>query len=337
MFSDDRYDDLYHDYEAQFDPMQYDRQARRKRKPQIKHQPKKTRQLVLEEIADVDGLEGGFQTTYRPGPFEAGWLLEALRTFYDQALITDVLARVRGGKEANVYCCAAHATTGETWLAAKVYRPRMFRNLRNDQLYREGRALINADGKEVKERDKRMLKAVAQKTAIGAQMQHTSWLQYEYRALQTLHAAGAAVPKPFAAGENGILMGYVGEMHAAAPTLSDVALDGDEAAALFNAVLRNIDIMLQHGIVHGDLSAYNILYWDGAITLIDFPQMIDVRANHQAAALLRRDLERVGDYFSTQGVRCDAEGLFRRLWQRYDPVSRRDADADASRWEADEE
>src|SRR4051794_28196253 len=73
----------------------------------------------------------GFQTTYRPGRFERGWLMSSLRAFYDQNLLTDVLAHVKGGKEASVYRCAAHPVTGVELAAAKVYRPRNLRSLRN--------------------------------------------------------------------------------------------------------------------------------------------------------------------------------------------------------------
>jgi hypothetical protein len=78
----------------------------------------------IEELSEKSGLEAGFVTTYHPARFEAEWLLSSLRSFYEQELITDVLASVKGGKEASVYRCAGHETTGQTFLAAKVYRPR---------------------------------------------------------------------------------------------------------------------------------------------------------------------------------------------------------------------
>src|SRR3954469_18631769 len=139
--------------------MQSDRKARRQRKPQAHHTPKKEQREVITEIADADsGEETGFQTTYTPGLFEEGWLIDSLRPFYDRGLITDVLARVKGGKEANVYRCAANPETGMTLMAVKVYRPRMFRNLRNDKMYQEGRQLLTADGKHGKP-DDRMIRA----------------------------------------------------------------------------------------------------------------------------------------------------------------------------------
>ncbi|MCC6617058.1 MAG: hypothetical protein IT320_26535 [Anaerolineae bacterium] len=337
MSYDGAYDDRYEVYESYFDPMNSDRQARRKRKPKVKHQPKKAQTDIVQDIADTEGLEGGFETTYVPGLFEEGWLLSSLRSFYDQALITDVLARVRGGKEANVYCCAAHPSTGVELVAAKVYRPRMFRNLRNDKLYREGRDVLRAEGGAVKENDRRTMRALDQGSAYGAELAHTSWLMHEYRALESLYAAGAAVPRPIAVNENSILMGYAGEVGLGAPALSDVALDVDEAHSLFDEVLRNLHIMLRQRMVHGDLSAYNILYWEGRLTLIDFPQVVDIQRNRQAADILHRDVVRVCEYFSAQGVDCDGDALFERLWRRYKATSSREDAADASRAEIDEE
>jgi serine/threonine-protein kinase RIO1 len=87
-------------------------------------------------------MQTGFGMTYKPSRHESGWLLSSLAPFYQQNLITDVLASVKGGKEASVYRCQAGPTLvaeGTSLLAAKVYRPRQFRNLRNDKMYRDGR------------------------------------------------------------------------------------------------------------------------------------------------------------------------------------------------------
>ena len=156
----------YEDYEARFDPMHSDRKARRQRKPQANHQPKKQQNAVVEEIADAGSAETSFETTYQPGRFEEGWLLESLRPFYDRGLITDVLARVKGGKEANVYRCAAHpgnragACRGEGLPPAHVPQPAQRqdvpRRARSPDRRREG----------VKKTDDRIMRAVGKKTAL---------------------------------------------------------------------------------------------------------------------------------------------------------------------------
>jgi RIO kinase 1 len=330
------FDERYVQYEAEFDPMQHDRQARRKRKPKPVHQPKKGRGEIIAEIAETTGLEGGFQTTYQPGLFEEEWLLDSLRVFYEMDFISDVLARVRGGKEASVYRCRATSKAGVSLAAAKVYRPRKFRNLRNDALYREGRSYLKADGKAIKNNEHRLMRAIGKKTQMGEQLEHTSWLMYEYTTLQKLYQAGAAVPQPLAVGDNAILMGYCGDEFMAAPTLNTVTLDAAEAPALFDAVISNVELMLQTGLVHGDLSAYNVLYWEGQITLIDFPQVIDYHSNPSAYHILRRDITRICEYFASQGVMRDPQTITDRLWRYHIGQDVLNQVADASLFEVDE-
>ena len=319
MNDTDSYLDEYEMYEELFDPMRNDRQARRRRKPKARHVPKKAQQQVVAELADdMVGLEGGFNTTYTPSRYEEGWLLSSLRSFYDRGLINDVLAVVKGGKEASVYRCQADPATGATVLAAKVYRPRQFRSLSNDSMYRQGRAILNAFGQDHDfARDARVARAVGKKTAFGMQVRHTSWLMYEFTAMEQLYQAGGAVPKPVAAAENAILMSFHGSGSVAAPTLNQVRLEPDEAALLFQEVLRNIKLMLEQDLIHGDLSAYNILYLEGRITVIDFPQVINLHANENAYYILQRDIERTCEYFARQGVECDAEALMDELWYLY--------------------
>lgn len=328
---------MYEEYEDLFNPIQNDRQARRKRKPKPVHKPKKSRSEIIEDIADTTGLEAGFRTTYKPGLFEEEWLLSSLRTFYDQHLITDVQAVVKGGKEASVYRCAGHNSTGLTFIAAKVYRPRKFRNLRNDKMYRQGREILKDNGKAAKETDHRLMRAIGKKTSYGQQAAHTSWLMYEYTTLQTLHQAGVSVPQPIAAGENAILMGYVGDGNNPAPALNEVQLHPDEVRPLFEEILWNIELMLQHDIVHGDLSPYNILYWEGEITLIDFPQVINPHINDEAFFILRRDVVRVCDYFVGHGLDVDGEAIAQKLWDAYVHPDANDRQADLSRLEAEPE
>jgi RIO kinase 1 len=220
----------------------------------------------------------------------------------------------------------------------------MFRNLRNDQRYRLGRVTLLPNGRPVKATDARLKKAMAGKTAFGKQLAHVSWLMYEYSALELLYEAGGDVPRPWAAGENAILMDYVGDGRGAAPTLHEVSLDQEHARPLFEAVMDNVALMLSYGRVHGDLSAYNILYWDGGISLIDFPQVVtshvsgatrhplDSTANPDAYDILGRDITRVCDYFAGCGVHADAARLHQTLWARHVGDTWQEKLAAASRW-----
>ena len=331
-FSDDRYSD----FEARFDPYQTDRKARRKRNPAASRKARGFQQTV-DETAQSEKLDLSVHTTYRPGRFETGWLLEAVQDFFDQALVVDILSNVKGGKEANVYCCQAHPATGRDLLAAKVYRPRMFRNLRNDAIYREGRETLTADETPVKTTDHRIMRALNKKTDYGQAVAHTSWLMHEFTALKTLWEAGVSVPEPVAVSGNAILMGFIGDASFAAPPLESVELDADEAEAVFQQVIGDIETMLQLGLIHGDLSAYNLLFWEGRATIIDFPQVVRSTSNRTARLILRRDVQRVCEYFTEQGVRCDADSLYETLWKRWAEPRADWVAADLSRWEEDEE
>jgi RIO kinase 1 len=283
----------------------------------VKAKATKKQALMAKALAD-DEASVLFETTYKPSRHEAVWLYSSLAPFLrEQTLIDDVLFQVKGGKEANVYCCHVHpsnqAAFGSERVAAKVYRPRQFRNLRNDALYRQGRAVfINEEGKEAKP-DQRLQRALGKKTEVGAQVQHSSWLMYEYSTLKALFAAGCAVPEPFALGDNAILMGFIGEETHAAPTLIEVGLSKPEALQVFGQLKASLKILVGMGLVHGDLSAYNILYDGARAVIIDLPQVVRFEQNEHAEEIFLRDLTRLCDYFQRCGVSCSPEALAREL------------------------
>ena len=258
-------------------------------------------------------LSREFQFTYKAARFEEAWLLDSLFDIAEHQWISDVLRKVKGGKEASVYLCKPGAAIPNAdYVAAKVYRPRMLRNLRNDGLYRQGRTDLDSEGRQVI--DDGMLHAMQKKTEYGRELLHQSWMAYEFTSMQDLHAAGADVPEPYTLSNNAILMEYIGGLDGSAPTLNEVDLDRAEAKSLFERVLRNLDLMLFHERIHGDLSAYNILYWDGDITLIDFPQVVSPRVNRHAFRIFERDVKRVCDYFAQQGIKTNPKGLAQELW-----------------------
>jgi RIO kinase 1 len=317
----DPYIDRYELYEERYDP-EWQVPAWRS-ESRASHKPKKSRSQILAELTDdLSDVELGFETTYRPSRYEQGWLLQSLFSFYDEGLITDVLALVKGGKEASVYLCQAHPATGLDLVAAKVYRPRMFRNLRNDAMYRQGREVLVASGKPAGKAAGTIARAIRNKTAFGLEAAHTSWLMHEFMATERLYEAGGAVPRPISSSENAILMSYHGDDGLAAPTLNTVHLEAEEAHRLFREVLRNVDLMLQNDLIHGDLSAYNILYWapqgpPGEMTIIDFPQVVNLHSNPKARIILERDIWRTCEYFASQGVGSDPEAIASELWRRF--------------------
>jgi len=231
----------------------------------------------------------------------------ALDYFYAEGWITQVLYLVKSGKEATVYCCEARPSTGLGLVAAKLYRAREHRSFRNDAVYQAGRVILDGHAR----------RAVKNKSRFGREAQQGMWINHEWETLQALHAVGCDVPEPFARTEGAILMGYRGDESASAPRLHELSLPPDEAHHAFQVLMRNVELFLANNVIHGDLSAYNVLYWQGAPTVIDFPQAVDPRFNPHAVALLERDVANLCGYFARQGVRADAKAIVRDLWRRF--------------------
>ena len=273
---------------------------------------KTTRELIL-ELEDIEERTGNFDFSYCASRYERQWLLDSLGGFYEQHWIDDVQKAVKGGKEASVYLCTGHPGTGAEYMAAKVYRPRRFRQLKNDAAYREGRINLDDSGNVIGDDGRN--RAMRQRTTYGLELLHTSWIEYEFQALRLLHDAGVDTPRPFTRGSNAILMEYIGDPATPAPTLNSIRLSIAEARLLLERVLHNIRLMLAHNKVHADLSAYNILYWGGEISIIDFPQVVNPEENRNAFHFFERDVTRVCSYFEGQGVRVNPHQLAADLWQ----------------------
>jgi RIO kinase 1 len=232
---------------------------------------------------------------------------ETFEPFFDEGLITDVIRPIKGGKEASVFLCRAGSSTGTGLLAAKVYRSRDHRSFKNDAVYKEGRVITK----------RRVRVAVQKKTRFGRGFDEGWWVSREHEALTTLHPAGADVPRPMASSGSAILMEYLGDEDVPAPQLRHVALDGDEAASVFARLMWNVETALARNVVHADLSSFNVLYWEGRATVIDFPQFVDPRTNPNAPDLLRRDIANLCTHFRRYGLERDPEELSQDLWTRF--------------------
>src|SRR2546423_1070371 len=190
---------------------------------------------LREQSYDVQQPDTGFHPTLLASRRDAPWILSSLEPFYKQHLITDVLHEAHSGKEATVYCCQAHPSTGMEYLAAKIYRPRMFRSLRNDAVYRFSRMQRDEQGQAVHNLTRRG-SAATRKTERGRAAQVASWIEYEYQTQRLLSTHGANVPCTFAQIGNAVLMEYIGDLGEPAPRLSDVVLEVEEAQPLFNCI-----------------------------------------------------------------------------------------------------
>jgi len=121
-------------------------------------------------------------------------------------------------------------------------------------------------------------------------------------------------------------MAYIGWDDLPAPTLNMVNLQIQERNRIFDQIIHNVELMLENQRVHADLSAYNILYFEGDITLIDFPQAIEPEININAYSIFRRDLIRLCEYFRQQGLSCNAQRLAEDLWVKHGYKVRQPAD-----------
>jgi RIO kinase 1 len=304
---------ILRDLDDDFEPISDHSYPSRKRKKRNDH-------ALLGEIAQHTslqtlGTEEAFNPSLGASRWEREWIFNFLGSLYDTGYILDVLRRIKGGKEANVYLCQAHPSMKMDLLAAKLYRPRMVRNLRNDIRYRANRMVLDEFGKVV--HDGRMLHAVRKGTAYGKELSHTSWLQYEYKTLQLLYDAGLPVPEPVTSSENTILMEYIGDLDHPAPNLTETTLTRQQARQGFDTLINAIEVMLSLGKIHADLSAYNVLYWNGRPTIIDFPQAISPDENREAWDIFRRDVQRICDYFLRYGIHPNPYRLARSIWMKH--------------------
>lgn len=207
-----------------------------------------------------------------------------LHHLFELGLIDELIGELKSGKEATVYL-----TRGPTGLgAAKLYRDAAVRSFKNDTLYRDGRFIGDA----------RVKKAIDQRSKTGVSAQQALWVMHEYLQLWTLFNAGLPVPKPLvgpgaddcAKAGRVVLMEFVGDEDAAAPRLSDLRLSPEEAQDAFEQSVKLLTSLLKLGKIHGDYSAYNLLWWQGKVIIIDLPQMVDIAENSHAGELLERDV-----------------------------------------------
>lgn len=231
---------------------------------------------------------------------------QAFEHFLDEGLIQRVIRPIKSGKEASVHLCRANPrTTGVELAALKVFHPLDRRDFRDDALYR--------DGEWIKER--RIRVALAKKTTFGREVQGGIWVSREWETLRLLFDAGAPVPRPIEWTGDAILMSYVGDEEDAAPQLHrHRPRDRREAEELLEQCLRAVELMLFLDVVHGDLSPFNVLVWDGRIWVIDFPQAVDPKKNRHASSFLARDVERICRHFERLGVARDPAAIAGDLW-----------------------
>ena len=231
--------------------------------------------------------------------------LESLDEFIEEGYVSEVLTTIKRGKEATAYLCRGTKKLGHEFAVAKVYFDSERRNFHSAAAYTEGRVILEGQ----------VRRAVENRSAAGKRMAASMWVEHEFETLSALGYAGCDVPEVFGSTDGAILMEYIGTEDGATPQLQFASMARDEAHVVLDRILWNIEAFMRENVIHGDLSAFNVLYRGaGAVCIIDLPQAVDPRVSPSAQKLLERDIRNVGSYFSRYGLDLDAERMTRNLW-----------------------
>jgi len=207
-----------------------------------------------------------------------------LQSLIEEGLIDTVVRQLMSGKEAMVYVVRC----GDETRCAKVYKEATQRSFRQAVDYTENRKVKNT----------RQARAMAKGTRFGRQAQEEAWQSAEVDALYRLAAAGVRVPKPYNFCDGVLLMELVADADGdAAPRLNDVVFTPEDARAHHATLIREVVRMLCAGVVHGDLSEFNILLAADGPVIIDLPQAVDAAGNNHAQRMLLRDVTNLQDFF----------------------------------------
>ncbi|CAM3732567.1 PA4780 family RIO1-like protein kinase [Bordetella tumulicola] len=223
----------------------------------------------------------------------------------EEGLIDEVLGQLMSGKEATVYV----VRSGDSVRCAKVYKDVKQRSFRQAVSYLEGRKVQNS----------RQARAMGKGTRYGREIQEQLWQNAEVDALFRLANAGVRVPQPYICTDGVLLMELVSDGTGnAAPRLNDVELTVEHAVVLHALLLKQVVRMLCAGVVHGDLSEYNILLAADGPVIIDLPQAVDAAANTEAAAMLERDVDNLASYFGQFAPQLLDTSYGKEIWALYE-------------------
>jgi RIO kinase 1 len=230
---------------------------------------------------------------------------DRLKPLLDEGLIDAVQRQLMSGKEAQVYVVRSG---GET-VCAKVYKAANNRSFRQAVDYTENRKTKNS----------RQARAMAKGTRFGRQAMEAAWQSAEVDALYRLAAAGVRVPRPINFHEGVLLMELVCDANGdAAPRLNDLSFSPEQARAHHATLIREVVRMLAAGVVHGDLSEFNILVGADGPVIIDLPQAVDAAGNNHASAMLERDVANLRHYFGRFAPELLKTDFGREIWALYE-------------------
>jgi RIO kinase 1 len=227
-----------------------------------------------------------------------------LAPLISEGLIDEVIGQLMSGKEATVYL----VRSGDAMRCAKVYKDATQRSFRQAASYRDGRTVKNS----------RQARAMDKGTRYGRQMREEAWQNTEVDALFRLANAGVRVPQPFICTDGVLLMELVVDAEGnVAPRLNDVDMSAERALELHAMLLNQVVRMLCAGVIHGDLSEYNILLAAGGPVIIDLPQAVDAASNNEAAAMLARDVDNLAAYFGKFAPQLLGKRYAAEIWSLF--------------------
>ena len=230
---------------------------------------------------------------------------DSLTSLVDEGIIEGVLRPLMSGKEAQVFLVRA----GGENRVAKVYKQAQDRSFKHRAQYTEGRSVRNS-------RDQR---AMNKRTKHGRAQDETAWRSAEVDMIYRLQAAGVRVPIPYNYFDGVLIMELVKDAEGnPAPRLGDLRVDAEGAKKIFDHLLAEVVRMLAAGVVHGDLSDFNVLMGEGGPVIIDFPQSINAAGNQSARRILVRDVENLHRFIAPYFPERQPPPFAQEMWSLYE-------------------
>ncbi len=228
-----------------------------------------------------------------------------LEPLVEEGLIDQVIGQLMSGKEATVYIVRC----GDDVRCAKVYKDANKRSFRQSVKYTEGRKVKNS----------RRARAMDKGSRFGRKEQEDAWQNAEVDALHRLASAGVRVPQPYNFLDGVLLMEMVADENGhAAPRLNDLSLTPEQAREYHRILIMEVVRMLCAGIVHGDLSEYNVLVGRDGPVIIDLPQAVDAAGNNSAGSMLEHDVDNLTRFFGRYATELRSTDYGKEIWALYE-------------------